>query len=40
MEKHKPKVASPHTRGWTLNLVLRLKDEAGFPAHAGMDPHA
>ena len=31
-------VASPHTRGWTRDLVGGRRDGAGFPAHAGMDP--
>ena len=30
--------ASPHTRGWTRGRVQRGHEEAGFPAHAGMDP--
>ena len=30
--------ASPHTRGWTVRLDTRQSLEAGFPAHAGMDP--
>ncbi len=29
---------SPPTRGWTLDCVCRLRGNAGFPAHAGMDP--
>ncbi len=28
---------SPHTRGWTHANKERLVEEAGFPAHAGMD---
>ena len=31
-------VASPHTRGWTRRPVVLPHAEAGFPAHAGMDP--
>ena len=31
--------ASPPTRGWTLSGDRSPVDEAGFPAHAGMDPH-
>ena len=29
---------SPHTRGWTLLVIVREEDRRGFPAHAGMDP--
>ena len=29
---------SPHTRGWTLDVGMRLRHGDGFPAHAGMDP--
>ena len=31
-------LASPHTRGWTHRRGPRDQREAGFPAHAGMDP--
>ena len=31
-------VASPHTRGWTLGRPRVEMFQAGFPAHAGMDP--
>ena len=31
--------ASPHTRGWTRRMLERVQGRAGFPAHAGMDPH-
>ena len=31
--------ASPHTRGWTLLAAVDGQADAGFPAHAGMDPH-
>ena len=34
-----PPLASPHTRGWTLDLRPRPGRGPGFPAHAGMDPH-
>ena len=30
--------ASPHTRGWTAVRGRGLRRDAGFPAHAGMDP--
>ena len=30
--------ASPHTRGWTPEVVARARRDRGFPAHAGMDP--
>ena len=30
--------ASPHTRGWTALVAKAPEPEAGFPAHAGMDP--
>ena len=31
--------ASPHTRGWTpVDVLPQAAVEAGFPAHAGMDP--
>ena len=30
-------VASPHTRGWTLDQLADRSAGAGFPAHAGMD---
>ena len=30
--------ASPHTRGWTAGVAAFLFGDAGFPAHAGMDP--
>ena len=33
-----PKVASPHTRGWTRGAVEAEPARRGFPAHAGMDP--
>ena len=33
----KPRV-SPHTRGWTENVVGHALPTKGFPAHAGMDP--
>ena len=36
-EAEKPAV-SPHTRGWTLDAGGRVDADAGFPAHAGMDP--
>ena len=29
--------ASPHTRGWTLDVVDAAMGRRGFPAHAGMD---
>ena len=29
---------SPPTRGWTLHDIHRPRLDAGFPAHAGMDP--
>ena len=32
------KLASPHTRGWTLALQRDYFGRCGFPAHAGMDP--
>ena len=32
------KVASPHTRGWTLDVDQVAGEAQGFPAHAGMDP--
>ena len=32
--------ASPHTRGWTLYANEAQSNDAGFPAHAGMDPPA
>ena len=31
---------SPHTRGWTLQLLRHPHRAGGFPAHAGMDPRA
>ena len=31
-------MVSPHTRGWTLKTALFNPLDAGFPAHAGMDP--
>ena len=31
-------VASPHTRGWTPDRRRDRGRDAGFPAHAGMDP--
>ena len=30
--------ASPHTRGWTVNVPPAALCARGFPAHAGMDP--
>ena len=30
--------ASPHTRGWTRHVTAGRARDAGFPAHAGMDP--
>ena len=30
--------ASPHTRGWTPQIIAQTSDTEGFPAHAGMDP--
>ena len=33
-------LASPHTRGWTLNCPRMAPISSGFPAHAGMDPAA
>ena len=33
-------VGSPHTRGWTRRLRCGDRADAGFPAHAGMDPRA
>ena len=32
------RAASPHTRGWTHDLVCLRPQLDGFPAHAGMDP--
>ena len=32
--------ASPHTRGWTDDIVGQRPVVEGFPAHAGMDPPA
>ena len=32
--------ASPHTRGWTVEDARLAVRALGFPAHAGMDPHA
>ena len=32
--------ASPHTRGWTRQFLLGVRQGQGFPAHAGMDPTA
>ena len=32
------RAASPHTRGWTLVWPSSTVLNAGFPAHAGMDP--
>ena len=32
--------ASPHTRGWTRRCPRSPHPQAGFPAHAGMDPCA
>ena len=32
------RMASPHTRGWTLVSCLHHERCEGFPAHAGMDP--
>ena len=32
------KGASPHTRGWTVVRTHQATADAGFPAHAGMDP--
>ena len=29
--------ASPHTRGWTRGVAIRIGVAIGFPAHAGMD---
>ena len=34
----RPRAASPHTRGWTAAAEIRRGVNAGFPAHAGMDP--
>ena len=31
--------ASPHTRGWTRELLAVFDGSSGFPAHAGMDRH-
>ena len=31
--------ASPHTRGWTSQIVTPARRSSGFPAHAGMDPY-
>ena len=36
----RPRVASPHTRGWTRWILLRPAAIPGFPAHAGMDPRS
>ena len=33
-----PRVASPHTRGWTRHADDAAVAAGGFPAHAGMDP--
>ena len=33
----RPTMLSPHTRGWTARGVAEGAEEAGFPAHAGMD---
>ena len=33
-----PAMASPHTRGWTVQDRRRAPRDPGFPAHAGMDP--
>ena len=33
-------LASPHTRGWTLEILGNQATALGFPAHAGMDPAA
>ena len=34
----RPLAASPHTRGWTREPRPAPRHQAGFPAHAGMDP--
>ena len=35
-----PVGVSPHTRGWTCDPTCLRPGQAGFPAHAGMDPSA
>ena len=30
--------APPHTRGWTLKMMMDALNGGGSPAHAGMDP--